>query len=196
MKMTTIIKGGIRKMKLLLYCVKSKPYLIGRKTAPYSYYLDRGGRGSIMDGRDFIHNGKIVAECDFEVEEIKRINTVGDWFCYENQEEIMGESKLDVNKFFDYLQGKNGYAIHIKNLNIFDKPQELSSFYQLDKKALKESEYEVIAITKAPQNMMYCEDGLETKIIISIRPKWLCEILNGKKTIEVRKKVLKGILKK
>ena len=32
-------------------------------------------------------------------------------------------------------------------------------------------------------------------ILISIRPEWLCKILNGEKTIEVRKKVLKEMLK-
>lgn len=31
-------------------------------------------------------------------------------------------------------------------------------------------------------------------ILISIRPEWLCKILNGEKTIEVRKKVLKEML--
>ena len=70
-------------MKLLLYCTKAKPYLIGRNTD--KYYLDKGGQYSIMDSRDFIHNGKIVAECDFEVEEIKyhsstKKNTHYEWF--------------------------------------------------------------------------------------------------------------------
>lgn len=56
-------------MKILLYCTKSKPYLIGRKYSSNKYYLVKDN--SFMDARDYIHNGKIVAECDFEVEEIK-----------------------------------------------------------------------------------------------------------------------------
>ena len=32
-------------------------------------------------------------------------------------------------------------------------------------------------------------------ILISIRPEWLCKILNGEKTVEIRKKVLKEMLK-
>ena len=189
-------------MKLLLYCTKGKPYLIGRKTAPYSYYLDKGGKHSIMDGRDFIHNGTVVAECDFRVEEIvcDLRNTKEKGFYEEyttkslSEKELLYASKIDEISFINYLNSKNGYAIHIKNLKVFGKPRELNYYCQLDKKALKESEYEVKEITKAPQNMMYCEDGLETKIIISIRPEWLCKILNGEKTIEVRKKVLKEML--
>lgn len=49
---------------------------------------------------------------------------------------------------------------------------------------------------KAPQNMMRVIDayGDDEYILISVRPEWLCKILNGEKTIEVRKKVLKEML--
>ena len=184
-------------MKLLLYCTKGKPYLIGGYHKPY--YLDKGGKYAVMDARDNILNGKIVAECDFEVEEIKIIDPVGKWFCYENQYEIMEKSKLDVNKFFDYLQGKNCYAIHIKNLKIFDKPRELKDFYRAESidghspcwhcKRFGSGCHS--CSINAPQNMMYVYDVTEKKVLISIHPEWLCKILNGEKTIEVRKKVLK-----
>lgn len=171
--------------RLLLYCVKAKPYLNDYRL------MEHCNQFVTMDKPYNALNGKIVAECDFEVEEIKRINTVGDWFCYKNQEEIMEKSKLDVNKFFDYLQGKNGYAIHIKNLNIFDEPKELSKY----SKRIG-NDFQVLG--NAPQNMMRCCEIkylIEDYILISIRPEWLCKILNGEKTIEVRKKVLKGMLK-
>ena len=43
--------------------------------------------------------------------------------------------------------------------------------------------------------MMRVYDRFGNKyILISVRPKWLCKILNGEKTIEVRKKVLKEML--
>lgn len=50
-------------------------------------------------------------------------------------------------------------------------------------------------VDKAPQNMMYCY-GVNGKryVLISIKPEWLCKILNREKTIEVRKKVLKEML--
>lgn len=52
---------------------------------------------------------------------------------------------------------------------------------------------------KAPQNMMRVYSNIgrykcSQYILISVRPKWLCKILNGEKTIEVRKKVLKEML--
>ena len=48
------------------------------------------------------------------------------------------------------------------------------------------------ALVKAPQNMCNAYDVYKNHyILISIRPEWLCKILNGEKTIEVRKKVLK-----
>jgi len=43
--------------------------------------------------------------------------------------------------------------------------------------------------------MMYAYDGEEKKVLISIRPEWLCKILNSEKTIEVRKKVLKEMMR-
>ena len=98
-------------------------------------------------------------------------------------------------KYFNYPQetmDKVGYAIHIKNLHIFDKPRELNEY--ADNKGYN--------IKKAPQNMMYAckyshtswNDIFDYYILISIRPEWVCKILNGEKTIEVRKKVLKEML--
>jgi hypothetical protein len=41
----------------------------------------------------------------------------------------------------------------------------------------------------------YPKDYSEKYILISIKPEWLCKILNKEKTIEVRRKVLKEMLK-
>ncbi len=100
----------------------------------------------------------------------------------------------------DYLGCEdNGYAIHIKNLKIFDEPKELSNYFTRAKKmnTLYGSSWVCESIDKAPQNMMYAQDENQNKqyILISIRPQWLCKILNKEKTIEIRKKVLKGMIK-
>ena len=48
--------------------------------------------------------------------------------------------------------------------------------------------------TKAPQNMCNVYDRFGNRyILISIQPQHLAKILNGKKTIEVRKKILKSL---
>ena len=172
-------------MKLLLYCTKTKPY------------ITKGNDGSvypscvISDGIQEWHlNGKIVAECDFEVEEIRLTKSLyldEDYITNTLREkEILKYSCLSYCELADYLGGKGGYAIHIKNLHIFDKPKELSE-YGMD--------FPISPIVKAPQNMMYANGIGERYSLISIRPEWLCKILNGEKTIEVRKKILKEMIR-
>ena len=156
-------------------------------------------------------NGKIVAECDFEVEEITNCGTsfmimkyddLQDNYRYTN--EIARGSCLDYNDLKRYLGANNGYAIHIKNLHIFDKPRELNDYYKFD--GIYNDINNWKTIEKAPQNMMYAYDLIselgfsgtynrhfEKNILISIQPQWLCKILNGEKTIEVRKKVLNNM---
>lgn len=170
-------------MKLLLYCTKSG--LILKQEFFAKYFL----------------NGKIVAECDFEVEEISV--TYADYYHEElayntntlSFDELLEKSCLDNQQLDNYLYGDNGYAIHIKNLHIFNEPKELSDYYHNASK-----------LEKAPQNMMMVQELTESDlwkgaylvrdyVLISIRPEWLCKILNGEKTIEVRRKVLKEMVK-
>lgn len=189
-------------MKLLLYCTKAKPYLY--KTQLHHKYL------CFDHKQDNKLNGKIVAECDFEVEDLRIVDDdpLGAYW-YEtktlSENEVLEKSCLTGDELFDYLGEDNeGYAIHIKNLHIFDKPRELSDYYKYINKP----------IINAPQNMMkafsikeysrrYVENGyvyevrgddITDYVLISIQPQWLCKILNGDKTIEVRKKVLKEML--
>ena len=189
--------------RLLLYCTK-QPHKL--------YATDKGYVITDFELGDYYKtkeklNGKIVAECDYEVE---KITTFKDYTGYEeydihyqtakrDYERLLQETCLNNQQLDDYLQGENGYAIHIKNLHIFDDSRELSEYDKY--------EYEVFSsnggcigtewkpIDKAPQNMMYCYDDGEKCILISIRPEWLCKILNKEKTIEIRKKVLKEMLK-
>ena len=82
---------------------------------------------------------------------------------------------------------------------MFDKPKQLNDYCLheiVDKIFFNEKE-----IKKAPQNMCKVYDKKLTRtekedgyVLISIKPKWLCKILNGEKTIEVRRKGLKGMV--
>ena len=199
-------------MKLLLYSTKAKPYLY-KSLINNKYFV---GNDIYLKGSEL--NGKIVAECDFEVEEIElKMEYMGLYYCGETVNGWSGNlcegSQLDNWQLLDYLGdkiGNKGYAIHIKNLHIFDKPRELRDYVIKDGKINDTQFFKVLE--KAPQNMMYAYEYidkwelsasnmftlnsfLEKNILISIRPEWLCKILNGEKTIEVRKKVLKGMLK-
>ena len=53
---------------------------------------------------------------------------------------------------------------------------------------------DLVNVQRAPQNMMMVWYKGERYALISIKSKWLCKILNGEKTIEVRRKVLKGMV--
>lgn len=194
-------------MKLLLYCVKAKPYLVKRNifagVEPSYFTLKENAEDNL--------NGKIVAECDFEVEEIRVSKLLFDEDYITKtfrEKEILKYSCLTYEELDNYLKGKNGYAIHIKNLNIFDKPKELNDYTYFRTKLFG-------TLGNAPQNMMYAYEVVPCKeehlfrgvlqefrwnrcnkcILISIQPQWLCKILNGEKTIEVRKKVLKEMIK-
>lgn len=170
-------------MKLLLYCTKAKPYL-------NDYRLMENCNQFVVMNKSYNNlNGKIVAECDFEVEEANYRS--GEFVCNRYYLEILKKSCLTDKQMYDYLKGEKGYAIHIKNLHIFDEPKELSEchYLTLEKGFLRQ-------IKKAPQNMCYAlTTRYDKDILISIRPEWLCKILNGEKTIEVRKKVLKEMLR-
>ncbi len=185
-------------MKLLLYCTKSKPFLINDcgkfylENKGYNYYWKKG-----MVALEHL-NGKIVAECDFEVEEIinDAISSALHWY----SRELLKKACLNGLDLSDYLNGENGYVIHIKNLNIFDKPKELNEFYKIEDVG---GMLFTKPLSNAPQNMMRVSinqweyatyDPNDINVLISIRPEWLCKILNGGKTIEVRKKVLKEML--
>ena len=189
-------------MKLLLYCTKGKPYLVYGCTNKYimSYGYDTTYSEEIKNNLDCF-NGEIVGECDYEVSEIELkqafylngslyITKRKEPFKYYSYIDLLKASCLQDNEMLKYLGNKDGKAIHIKNLHIFDEPRELNYYYHNARK-----------LEKAPQNMMRVQELIKSDykgaylvkdyVLISIRPEWLCKILNGEKKIEVRKKVLK-----
>ena len=198
------------KIKALLYCTKAKPMLRiakeelkGQKRARCYSKEETEYFTQYIDEEMYEANGKIVAECDYEVEKLQIIYGKGwETKTIKGTENVEKLTCLSRDKLYQYCKG-NGYAIHIKNLHIFDKPKELDYYYSRPKKVntfdwyrLKGYTYANISLDKAPQNMMYCcsESGKEY-ILISIQSQWLCKILNKEKTIEVRKVVLKEMLK-
>ena len=205
--------------KLLLYCTKAKKQkdLLWSNNLKH-FFLDGSYNRLIDNLPEYLLNGKIVAECDFDVEEI---DFASERF-YENdiekynieinkQNELLKRSCLTATQIVCYLDKKGkgqtnlkGYAIHIKNLHIFDTPKELSDYYKFG--GIYNDINNWKTIDKAPQNMMYAYDLIselgfsgtynshfEKNILISIKPEWLCKILNGEKTIEVRKQIVREL---
>lgn len=171
-------------IKCLIYCTKSKDNKLIR------YYGDKHTlitkKNTIMPNPDFYLNKKIVAR--FDCEKVEEIFYNGWWECYANDKDdincLMFDDELTcltTNQIKKYLGDKKGYAIHISNLEIFDRPYDLYEWFNKDEKPL----------TKAPQNMCYCYHWLgDEYVLISIKPKWVEKILNGEKTIEVRKSIV------
>lgn len=197
--------GNNMKTKLLLYCTKRKPYLFNRiiKGKSDGYYTDIVP----YDIEDEYLNGKIVAECECEVEEIaqaKLDNGVGYDYIYDTDtllaQDFVKKSCLDnwdLLNYFGYFHPNGeivGYALHLTNIKAFEKPLELSEVEIYNKNGNPYLMNTTKPLTKAPQNMCRVWYKGEEYVLISIRPEWLCKILNGEKTIEVRRKILKGML--
>lgn len=169
--------------KCLIYCTKDKNNQL------YRYYGNKYDvlrkNQDTMPQPDFFMNGKIVAQFDCEMVEIFTIDYRGD---KEQNKRISKDSCVSIEDLIEYQKDNHFLnAIHISNLKIFEKPKELSEY----SKRLPSGDFQVLG--KAPQNMMnVCEIKyyIENYILISIRPEWVAKILNGEKTIEVRKKIV------
>ena len=102
-------------------------------------------------------NGKVVARfwCD-NVDEF-----------YDFDDDLCKQACLDRGEMLDYLGNKNGYAIHITKLEIFDKPKEISEFKRyINDSDCKKCAYgsrcplypcDKIPLTRAPQSYQFIE---------------------------------------
>ena len=201
--------------KCLIYCTKDKNNQL------YRYYGNKydvlSKNQYIMPQPDFFMNGKIVAQFDCEMVEIFTIDYRGD---KEQNKRISKDSCVSIEDLIEYQKDNHFLnAIHISNLEIFEKPKELSDFVYLTcgyEQCSKCKYYKAwgnccpqeFELEKAPQNMMNVwkkrnsfsielnERRKEQYILISIRPEWVAKILNGEKTIEVRKKIVNRLKEK
>ena len=191
------------KLKLLWYCTKAKKsYDNLQQFNKKNIYFCAACKFNAL-------NGKIVAESDFEVEEITKVRNYYDMKpeAFDNLyytrtldcEQLSISSCMTTEQFDNYLKDKNGYVIHIEDLHVFDKPKELSEFYSHDDSydnmfgCFFEDRPKYIPLKKAPRSMKYVynKDGSQRYILISAHPEGLCQILNKIKDIDVRKRVLK-----
>lgn len=183
-------------MKLLLYCTTAKPNLYMpfehdcfSKDASKCYLALK----PILEDIDLKLNGKIVAECECDL--VERFDVPYPAYFHEIEDDlshITEKSCLNLMELHHYLKIDTGYALHLSNLKTFDVPKKLKEYAQFSYiKLLGKRVDGCFSIKKAPQNMCYCFDKNGNKyILISIRSEYLCKILNGEKTIEVRRKIL------
>lgn len=116
--------------KVYIYCTKSKP------TLQYFYnwqnYKPISKRSTWASGRTInvgeYGNGKVVAEFTLnEFEDFSKWEY--DFGALVRHLDLWAGTKGNYPFLIDYLKGqKKGYAWHIDNLKIYDKPKELSEF--------------------------------------------------------------------
>ena len=145
-----------------VYCGKGKPYL--RMISNYGWQHKEQYSFELTYNKDFwdILSGKVVARFWFdeweEVEyELIDVNEYETDIIYSTK--TMDENYLLSNACIDYDyvndiisgNGKDLYAWHIKQLEIFDKPKELGEFMNYYRK--EKIDYE--PLTHAPQKYAY-----------------------------------------
>jgi predicted transcriptional regulator len=157
-----------------LYCTKGKPYLGYGNYFTNSQNWETGLTiGDNENGFDTIMNGKVVARFWFDEYEKVSLQLVDKsgydedrLYDYETQklsiDELLLKTCLSYDELHNFLDNKEyGYALHIKNLEIFDKPMELSEFYRIRKTIhiIDEDCYNkgigICKLTKAPANWQY-----------------------------------------
>ena len=161
---------------IYVYCTKDKEKLCDDYPNVCSRY--KSSKNYILN--DFL-NGKVIFKfrC-YKMEEIKfhcltKTNTYGlsrieTTFTTQTLSfrELKELSCLTCDDLMKYLNDTDGYAIHISDLEIFDRPRELCEFHTNIKKEPPEEllcpecgkpmeYYEYKYLTKAPQNFCYVE---------------------------------------
>ena len=161
-----------------IYCTKHNHY----KDSLYEVCEEDGGGYDVdyyaPSEPDFILNGKVVAKFTLnKVEEIKCNLSMRFFTKSFNEKELLEKSCLTVDELFWYLAPQElkakccGYAWHISDLQIFDKPKDLNDdeFHKIgfDKYYYSDHSHEGylqwankvadLIVHKAPQSWMYCE---------------------------------------
>ena len=211
-------------MKLLLCCNKGNKQniLVGDKQTNYGVFSETL-LGTTFN-KDKYLNGKIIIECDFEVEKIeykhiKERDQFGllhneAWFEYKGLNVTHYECDLasrsgfkDAHSLWEYLfeylidkEGypQDGYVINIKNLHIFDEPRNPEDYLTWD--WVEYSSGPVYAIPKK----LLTKITRMTKVmslkydsgdyVIPLSPEEMCRIANKEQTSIIVKRVLKEML--
>lgn len=149
---------------MLIYCTKRSPWIYWNEGVAKL----NNGQGCIRGYKSLRNdNGKVVARFNATAEEIICRPICGEWECYtktQGYSEIAKASCLKNKEIVHYLKGKNGTAIRISNLEIFDKPKELKDFLTYSHTISgigfkgEPKEFKVLKpLTRAPQSWQYIE---------------------------------------
>lgn len=161
-----VAKGNT--VKFLMYVTKAKPFIewVVFEDGSKSYYEE------IRNITEWNVNGRIAASFDVSKIEDVKLELI-DKSGYDEDKQVWFEThslrgnELEVMSYVSqdemekYFTNEVGYALHISNLNVFDKPKELSDYYYFKTKWVYSGldcppyvDEVKTTLTKAPQNMM------------------------------------------
>ena len=139
-----------------IYCTKEEYLACDTYTGKRRYNaFPKGTNG-------FTQSGMVLAK--FTLNKVEIINAYDEperWYMTNSMGggKLMEKSCLTYEELNSYLKGKNGYAWHIDNLVIFDRPKELNEFKKrngcMDFQGYVKYLYE--PLTKAPQSWQFVE---------------------------------------
>lgn len=144
-----------------LYCTKGKPYLMSifNEWELTKYKTDMSKSKNLFNG-----NSKVVAK--FTLNKVEEV--VDNGSSYRINNDVAHTNKVAINSCLDfkemkkYLEGKNGFAWHIDNLVIFDKPKELGEFSIFKRQTIycgmdcpPYTDWVEYKVRKAPQSWQY-----------------------------------------
>ena len=148
---------------LFVYCTKEEYLTCDLYTGKARYHnIPKGKNGFTLSGKV-----PFKFRC-YNVEHFEReyLSRYIDDYYYDNGEPLNKKfyknTCLTEKELFDYIGGGEGCAIHISDLEIFDKPKELSEFkpYRDEKKVrymLNKGATFKYRVFKAPQSFMFIE---------------------------------------
>lgn len=158
-----------------IYCTKEEELFYNKDTKKWFTTKNRKNVKRLS-------NGVVKAKFTLRnVEEIRFDLCNKEWFIesIETEKELLIKSCLTQNELDNYLDGQRGYAWHIDNLVIFDKPKELSEFNALQRAKATDCGYLkqckncgkrfnrchlLKPLAKAPQSFMFIESENENEI--------------------------------
>lgn len=125
-------------VEFLMYVTKAKEHL----------YRDKHGERKFFYHKNYgdAYSGKVVARFKGDAGRIYGVDDMG--ILYEGDgmscETILTESRLTFKQLDDYLLGGKGTALHIEDLEIFDKPKTLADY----------------GLKRAPESWGYAKEAL------------------------------------
>ena len=144
-----------------IYCTQDKANLLHKNCADIYWIEDKKFQAEnkkLGVPETPILNGRVVAR--FWCDAIDGVEQISGW----DFDIWARKASISEDEFSDILPDNLvGYAIHILNLQIFDKPRILDSFYKPNSSKCKD-EYDskkfrqVFGINRAPQNYCYIEE--------------------------------------